>query len=283
MEAKKPIKAPVGTVAIFIDVDGYGPQGIDNRIIVGQDGSDGYRARELGWLYCALEADGSERRETGSIFFVDEGIPPLQEQDPSVRFIHARLHGLPINPRREEYSNLRVPVFRSDQLCETIFLLWWYVLEETGAQQAVMFHKGGNEGHWIRSILPDISVIDLGNLGCPKVDVLGKDGLAWTEHPSCHLHGGGPLRSRGRSGGIVHCPCLEVNLLAKWLASFCEETPGGGSSLTASLTAEIETRQRRPAEALWAREIAENGSRTTETVEDYYNSNYWTSVFESGL
>lgn len=277
MESKKGIKASIETVAIFIDVDGYGPQGIDNRVVVGQNDGDGYRARELGWLYCALEANGAERRETGSIFFVDEGIPPLREQDPSVRYVHARLHGLPINPRREEYNNLRVPVFRSDQLCETIFLLWWCVLEETGARQAVLFHKGGNEGHWIRSVLPDVPVIDLGNLGCPKVDALGKDGLAWTEHPMCHLHGGGSLGARGRKQGIVHCPCLEVNLLASWLATFCEENPDGASLLlAANLDAEAETRQRH-----FVSQAALTGEDTEK--EDIGDSEYWAAEFRSGI
>lgn len=276
MENKKHTKAPVETVAIFIDVDGYGPQGIDNRVVVGENGGDGYRARELGWLYCALAADGAEQRETGSIFFVDEGIAPLREQDPSVRYVHARLHGLPINPRREEYSSLRVPVFRSDQLCETIFLLWWCVLEETGARRAVLFHKGGHEGHWIRTVLPDVPVIDLGNLGCPKVDVLGKNELAWTEHPACHLHGGGTLRARGRSQGIVHCPCLEVNLLAGWLATFCEENPEGSSMLAACIKAEAETREQRAAlQALLTEKNTKN--------EDAADNEYWASVFSSGI
>ncbi len=275
MESENCVKSPIENVAIFIDVDGYGPQGIDNRVVIGQNGGDGYRARELGWLYCALGTNGSERRETGSIFFVDEGVPPLRDQDPSVRYVHSRLHGLPINPRREEYNGLRVPVFRSDQLCEAIFLLWWCVLEETGAQQAVLFHKGGNEGFWIRSVLPDTPVIDLGNLGCPKVDVLGKTGLAWTEHPVCHLHGGGTLRARGRNQGIVHCPRLEVNLLAGWLASFCEESPEGSSKLAACVNAEAETRQQRAALHALNEKAVEN--------EDTAESEYWAAVFSSGI
>ena len=275
MESKKGIKPSIEIVAIFIDVDGYGPQGIDNRVVVGQNGGDGYRARELGWLYCALDANGAERRETGSIFFVDEGVPPLREQDPSVRYLHARLHGLPVNPRREEYSNQRVPVFRSDQLCETIFLLWWCVLEETGARRAILFHKGGNEGHWVRTVLPDVAVIDLGNLGCPRVDTLGRDGLAWAEHPACHLHGWGTLRARGRNQGIVHCPRLEVNLLAGWLAAFCEGDPGGGSLLSASLGAEAETRRQRNApQVLSAEKDAENDDADNE---------YWARAFSSGI
>jgi len=100
-------------------------------------------------------------------------------------------------------------------------------------------------------------------------------GMGWPGPSTRHAIGGGTLRARGRNQGIVHCPRLEVNLLAGWLAAFCEGDPGGGSLLSASLGAEAETRRQRNApQVLSAEKDAENDDADNE---------YWARAFSSGI
>ena len=224
---------------LFIDVDGYCAGGIDQREIVSRV-ADGYRARELGWAYYAAGSGAA-----GSLYFRDRAVPPLatpgREQssalvsssprpyprlrDPAILYAQ-RLHGLPIAPGEEAYGETDSVldseiVLCSSQLLEAFRLLHDAVARATGLP-VVFVHKGGNEGLWVSQAVPGATVLELGSLGCPRVDVIGK------AHPELHLgrqcayHA--PAKRRARK--IVHCPRLEVELLAWWVAYESHESSG---------------------------------------------------------
>lgn len=210
------------TAFLLIDVDGYGGARADQRCIVAP-GRDGYRPRELGWAYFG---PGGEH-DAGSVFFYDAvGVEPLRPDDPSVAIVRG-LHGLPVAPRREDYGALTA--FRSDALREVLRTLRDAVAAACGGARVAFVHKGGNEGVWVAEAAPGAPVIELGTLGCPRVDEIGRARPDWTAWGACSLHGGDAPRRARRRRGIVHCPLLEVRLLALWLAE-AELVHAGGAA-----------------------------------------------------
>jgi hypothetical protein len=192
---------------LFLDVDGYCTGGIDQRRIVSQ-AADGYRARELGWASYTADAHAA-----GSIYFYDASAPPLTT-DAGVRHVH-RLHGLPIWPEAGAYPGETV-------LCSTRLLEAFRAIHDAVAAATrlpvVIVHKGGNEGFWAQQALgPDIITLDLGRHGCPKVDVLGRDLARPEQAPGqpCRYH----AITKRRAQKVVHCPRLELHLLAEWVAA----------------------------------------------------------------
>lgn len=198
-------------VFLLIDVDGYGGAGADQRRIVTPD-RDGYRPRELGWAYFGPTGE----HDAGSVYFYDAaGVAPLRPEDPCIAIVRD-MHGLPVAPRREDYGALTA--FRSDALHEALRALRDAVAAACGGAPVVFVHKGGNEGVWITEATPGVAVIELGTLGCPRVDAIGRTHPDWAALGACPLHGGNAPRRMRRRHGVVHCPLLEVRLLALWLA-----------------------------------------------------------------
>ncbi len=191
---------------LLIDVDGYCTGGIDQRRTV-SPGADGYRAREMGWVLYTEDVHAS-----GSVYFYDKHVPGLAE-DANVWYAQG-MHGLPIRPSAEEFEG--EPALCSSQLLPAIRAVHDAVAEMT-ALPVVIAHKGGNEGLWAAQAIPGVPTIDLGSYGCPKVDAIGK--------ASPHLHVGNGCRfhhmGKRRAKKIIHCPRLEVCILADWL-SRCE-------------------------------------------------------------
>jgi hypothetical protein len=189
---------------LFIDVDGYCVGGVDQRKIVSAR-AEGYRARELGWAFFADSVCHS-----GSIYFFDMAIGPIRADDKGVQHVRLHVHGLPINPSRETFGGEIVSC--SARLLDTIRALYDVF---AGATQCpvVIVHKGGNEGLWASRALPhvpDLPIVDLGAHGCPKVDEL--DPLLLLDTVRC------PFHTIGQKKKLVHCPRLEVWLLAAWVS-----------------------------------------------------------------
>jgi hypothetical protein len=196
---------------LFIDVDGYCAGGVDQRTILGP-GREGYRARELGWAYYS-----AAQHEGGSIYFYDEETP-LDLRDPSIPYTWG-LHALAVRPKESDYAG--ETVLPSSGLLVALEILHRSVWETAG-RPVVFVHKGGNEGVWARRAVPNAPIIDLGLLGCPKVDVLGRGRADFVRAQQCPYH----APARRRTGKVVHCPRLEVLLLAEWAAGLLSPAPG---------------------------------------------------------
>ncbi len=188
---------------LLIDIDGYCTGGIDQRVVVSRE-NDGYRARELGWLLFT-----AEHLSAGSIYFCDIHAPPLV-RDQNIDYTHG-IHGLPVHPQKDHYTGY--PVACSTELLRSIRILYETVAEATRCT-VVIIHKGGNEGLWACQAIPNIRAIDIGKYGCPRVDDIGKQRPDLHVGQDCGFHKTG----RRRSGKIIHCPQLEVGLLAHWIA-----------------------------------------------------------------
>ena len=193
-----------GFAFLLIDVDGYCAGGVDQRTIVSAH-QDGYRARELGWAFY-----GDARSGAGSIYFRDLHAPPLQHSDPGVQYVK-HLHGLPISPGVETYPGEIVAC--SSRLLEVIRVLY-EAIAAVSQQPVVIVHKGGNEGFWAAQAIAGASIIDLGTCGCPKVDDIGRGAPEHCVGKHCPHH----KATKRRAGKIIHCPQLEVKLLALWIA-----------------------------------------------------------------
>jgi len=195
---------------LFVDVDGYCAGGVDQRTIVSA-GADGYRARELGWaFYTATD------HAAGSVYFRDEhGRAALSGADPSVAIVR-RLHGLPVAPGRGAFRG-EVTMCAS-RLLDALVAVHDAVATATGLP-VVLVHKGGNEGVWAGRALPGVAVIDLGLHGCPRVDAIARGDPAAHAGRQCPHHDI-PQRRGGRRShrGVIHCPRLEVQILAGWVA-----------------------------------------------------------------
>lgn len=200
---------------LFVDVDGYCAGGVDQRTIVSA-GADGYRARELGWAYYTAGDHGA-----GSIYFRDEhGRGALSGADPGVAYVR-RLHGLPVAPGPRAFRG-EVTMCAS-RLLDALRAVHDAVAAATGLP-VVIVHKGGNEGVWAGRALPGVAVIDLGLHGCPRVDAIARGDPAAHAGRQCPHHD--PPRRRGgkRSHrGVIHCPRLEVQILAGWVARLGEK------------------------------------------------------------
>jgi hypothetical protein len=190
-------------VFLFVDVDGYCTGGIDQRLII-TPRADGYRARELGWAYYT-----AHEHATGSVYFYD-GAGPGLAADAGVARVR-RLHGLPVSPAAGAYGE--EPALCSTRLLEAFRIVHDAAAWATG-RPVVVVHKGGNEGLWARQAVAGVRTLDLGDHGCPKVDALGR------AHPAAHVGRECPFHApaRRRAGKVVHCPRLEVDLLARWVA-----------------------------------------------------------------
>jgi hypothetical protein len=194
-----------GCAFLFIDVDGYCVGGVDQRAIVSAH-REGYRARELGWAFY-----GSRRSGTGSIYFRDLLVSPIQASDPGVQYVR-HMHGLPVSPEADAYQGEIVTC--SSRLLEAIRVLY-EVVSTAVEQPLVIVHKGGHEGVWASRAIAGVSVIDLGTCGCPKVDDIGRGAPELHAGKHCAHH----RSTKRKSGKIVHCPRLEVALLSLWVAS----------------------------------------------------------------
>lgn len=190
---------------MFIDVDGYCVGGVDQREIVSAQ-AEGYRARELGWAFFAHDECSS-----GSIYFSDLIVKPIRGADPGVRHVQKNLHGLPVSPGRGEFGSEIVTC--SSRLLDAIRTLY-EVFTHASQRPVVIVHKGGNEGLWAARAIPhkELLVVDLGKLGCPKVDDLGHAQLSARR---CQFHTAIDKKREKK----VHCPRLEVWLLAFWVAT----------------------------------------------------------------
>lgn len=197
---------------LFVDVDGYCTGGIDQRQIVSPD-ADGYRAREMGWAFFTEQAHAS-----GSIYFRDAFVAPLASADPGVVFVR-RMHGLPTHPTAEDFDDELV--LCSSRLLDAFRAIHGAVAAVTGLP-VVVVHKGGNEGVWARQAIAEVETLDLGRYGCPKVDTIGKEAPHLHHGRQCAFHA--PVKRRAKK--VVHCPRLEVQLLAAWIAGctvVCED------------------------------------------------------------
>lgn len=203
----------LGFAFLFIDVDGYCPGGIDQREIVGP-GRDGYRPRELGWLFCS--SAGSQH---GAFYFTDQGItglPPLTVHDSGVRHVLTKVHGLPLN----SYGKAIEPglLFRSDEFLKVLAGLCVAVSEDH--RELIVVHKGGNEGYWAQQAVPGVQTLDLAHYACPKVDRLIKEHPEWLKEvpTACQHHEIRVIHDK-KKDRFVHCPTQEVALFARWIAS----------------------------------------------------------------
>ena len=198
-------------VFLFVVVDGYCAGGIDQRTVVSAE-SDGYRARELGWAYYTGDDHG-----TGSVYFRDEhGHRALGAADPGVSYVRG-LHGLPVAPGPGDFRG-EVTMCAS-RLLDALRVVHDAVAAATGLP-VVIVHKGGNEGVWASRVLPGVAVIDLGLHGCPRVDAIARGDPAVHAGRQCPHHNTPRRRGGKRSHrGVVHCPRLEVQILAGWVAS----------------------------------------------------------------
>jgi hypothetical protein len=183
-------------VYVFVDVDGYCVPGVDQRRLCAP-GREGFRARELSWAI--YHAAGGAR---GSVYFCDPpGIPPLNPRAPSIAIVRG-MHGLPVNPAPADWgvgaavmtADAVLPVFRALHTVACRF-----------GETVVFVHKGGNEGVWAGLAIPGAVAVDLGRAGCPRVDK-----LAAGSDLRCCLH-----HDKKKA---VHCPALEIELLARWAA-----------------------------------------------------------------
>jgi hypothetical protein len=207
--------ASEGFAFLLIDVDGYCVGGVDQRTIVSAH-REGYRARELGWAFYGETHSGA-----GSIYFRDSHAPPLQHSDAGIQYVH-HLHGLPISPGADTYPGELVTC--SSRLLETIRVLH-EVVAAASQQPVVIVHKGGHEGVWASRAIANVSIIDLGTCGCPKVDDIGRGAPEHCVGKHCPHH----KATRRRAGKIVHCPQLEVKLLALWIAERGLDTAAASS------------------------------------------------------
>jgi len=202
---------------LFIDVDGYCAGGVDQRRVV-SPGADGYRARELGWAYYTTDGHAS-----GGVYFRDENVPPLASgrkgYDPCVSYTH-RLHGLPVDPGAHDFAG--EVVMCASRLLEAIRAVHDAVAHVTGSE-VVFVHKGGHEGLWAGQAVPGAAAIDLGAHGCPRVDDIGRANPGLHVGLQCEFHA--PVKRRARK--VVHCPRLEVSLLAAWVAGAADEKGAG--------------------------------------------------------
>ena len=82
-----------------------------------------------------------------------------------------KLHGLPVNPHTRSYGHCLV--LRSSQLLDALKSLHDVVAVETG-RVVVFVYKGGNECLWAGAAVSGARIIDLGLLGCPRVDDIVK-------------------------------------------------------------------------------------------------------------
>lgn len=198
---------------LFIDVDGYHPTSARcSQQHIASSSRDGYRPRELGWIIFTPKYYAS-----GAFYFTDVGIPglsPLSVHDPAVRYVWAKIHGLPINHYQKPVA--KDCLFRSDQLLDVIAGLC--VAAGEGGHEVTVVHKGGNEGHWTRVARPGTPILDLADFGCPKVDRIAKEHLDWlAAAPAPCRHHETIVRSE-QTTSTTHCPVLELALLARWIA-----------------------------------------------------------------
>lgn len=141
-------------------------------------------------------------RASGFVYFVDpRGLPRLLMADLSVARCFRKLHGLPLNPGLRRFApeetrfSTDVPVVLHELYAQARAL--------TGGGVTFM-HKGGPEGEWARAALPDVSIIDLEEWGCPRADELPP-----VPGSACPFHSGKKKDS--------HCPRAEVARFAEWL------------------------------------------------------------------
>jgi hypothetical protein len=218
-------------VFLFVDVDGYCAGGLDQRVVVSPQ-ADGYRARELGWAYYT-----AQDHATGSIYFRDERVPELRGSslagDASFERVH-QMHGLPVRPGPRAYSGEAV-------LCSSRLLEAFRIVHDAAAlatgRPVVIVHKGGNEGLWASQALAGVTTLDLGAYNCPKVDAIGRERPAEHVGRHCRFHALGKRRARG----VVHCPRLEVALLAGWVAR-CRAVGGRGAQGGSGVQGEAEAK-----------------------------------------
>lgn len=197
------------TSILFIDVDGYCSGGIDQSKIISKT-SDGYRARELGWI---IIAGGLLTK--GSIYFYDED---SQEIDKSHTWYAEKIHGLSVVPVKESFNDNEIAC-PSHGLLKIISILSQTACQKTGTCDQIIVHKGGNEGKWASLAAPYAYVIDMNILGCPRVDVLYKNHADWDTGIPCRHHASlGCDKKKKHKGGMVHCPAVEICYLFLWLA-----------------------------------------------------------------
>lgn len=193
---------------VFIDVDGYCAGGVDQRNIISAT-ADGYRARELGWAYFTEDDHGE-----GSIYFFDDNLYGRLESNDI--YFARRLHGLPAEPARDTFQG--EASMCASRLLEAFKIVHDAVVMFTGCR-VVIVHKGGNEGVWASQALPGIQIIDLGLYGCPRVDDIARGNPAMYIGLHCQHHSASRRRGGKRTHrGVVHCPRLEVKILAWWVA-----------------------------------------------------------------
>jgi hypothetical protein len=221
-----PKRAP-SRALLFIDVDGYCSSGIDQRQVVSAK-SEGYRARELGWLYVA-----DDRSESGSVYFRDIFVDPIATIDGGINYVY-RMHGLPISPAKRDFAADEA-VMCSTQLLEAIRIIYDSLAQVIESPITVL-HKGGNEGLWALAALrgtseskrPPPEVVDIATLGCPRVDAIAAmfpDRVA-DDHAAaggaCAHHDARIIARQARKKNVIHCPRLEVELMALWVAEFVD-------------------------------------------------------------
>lgn len=203
---------------LYFDVDGYCTGGIDQRRVVTQM-ADGYRARELGWLF-RTERD----RASGSVYFCDATVAPIARRDSNLWFTQ-RIHGLPMNPSVADFEDN--VVLCSSRLLDAIRAIYLALARDSG-REVVVVHKGGNEGYWAQLALrdvPGLRTVDLGGLGCPKVDAIGRAAPQLHIGRACEFH----PHAKRRAGKVVHCPRLELELMAGWVEQHWEAEPRWGA------------------------------------------------------
>ena len=235
-------------VFLFIDVDGYCVGGVDQRRVVSAV-AEGFRARELGW---ASYSDG--HHAAGAVYFRDISVVSSMaaaSADPTVQYAR-RLHGLPLDPDEKTFAGDHLVVCAT-RLLEVIRGLVLSISSRMG-REVVLVHKGGHEGYWASQVLPDVAVIDLGQHGCPRVDALAKEapGAVAAEAAAC----GCRFHADTKRRQVVHCPQLEIRLLAGWvaaadetrLASTSQASTSQASTSEASLAASEPGRQAAPAQ-----------------------------------
>jgi hypothetical protein len=202
---------------LFIDVDGYCASKVRADQIVSAH-ADGYRARELGWAIFSKEF------RTGSVYFYDRcPVKALDQKDLSVRYVNRFVHGLPIAPVLDDFKNeIAIP---SDRLLCAIKTLCVAAEAHCDGGPVVVVHKGGNEGIWTRQTYPKAIIIDLAELGCPKVNNICKSHPEWLSSAGagCQYHS--LQKQHKKKQAIVHCPNLEIRILAMWVALSNELLP----------------------------------------------------------